>query len=84
MENRWYAEQAVKAALAGDKEKASYFIDRMNESDPEQTLMFLHGKYPPDTVNYRGKEMTWEEFEEMKKLDERMGVKWIHTTLDIK
>lgn len=83
MYHRWYAEEAVKAALAGDKEKAKYFIDRINDPEDDHTLMFLHGDYPPDKVTFRGKEMTWEEFKELQKLDERMGVRWIHATLDI-
>lgn len=82
MENRWYAEQAVKAALEGDREKVEHFMDQMNDPNDQRTVMFLRGY--PDKITFRGKEMTMAEFRKLQELDERMGIHWIHSTLDIK
>ena len=83
MMNKEFAKEAVKAALAGDKERLKYFMDRIDEPEGIKTIMFLRGDYPPDTVDYRGKKMTYDEFKEMQELDKRMGYPWIKTTLNI-
>lgn len=84
--NRKFAEEAVKAALSGDKERLKYFMDRIDDPEGFQVIMFLGDCQPDtcDTINFRGKEMTQAEYKEMQELDAKMGYPWIHTTLDIK